>query len=127
MKKLLIFIIFMSFIIPFKALAGKKICESYLAKLRNIQSQQRAGYSNKKGQTLAEREKKARDHWWQCEQGKLSKKKGTKKVKKSKKKNKSLVKNMISSSYQSISIGRTLTNNVVIKAKFQGQQQKNWL
>jgi len=125
MIKLLIFIILISFAISFKVFAGKKACQPYLSKLHNIQAQQRTSYNNSKGRSLAEREKKARDKWWQCEQGRLPKKR--KKAQEIKKKHTSLLKKNNTLHNQNNPIVKSLTNNVVIKAKFHGQQQQDWL
>ncbi|MCW8833040.1 MAG: hypothetical protein OQK03_06970 [Colwellia sp.] len=58
---------------------AKKRCKPLLAKLHNIQAQQRAGYSSKRGLSLRAREDKARDMWWQCENGRTNNKKKKKK------------------------------------------------
>lgn len=112
-------------------LATKKACQPYLDKLRNIQSQQRAGYSNKKGRSLAEREKKARDKWWQCQQGKLSKntRKKSKRETKAKTKielakNKLLLTQKFSKSNAPFFGG---ANKLTIRAKYQGVKQQAWL
>ena len=61
---------------------AKKRCKPLLAKLHNIQAMQRSGHSATRGRSLRAREDKARDKWWQCEQGR------GKKVKQKDKKNK---------------------------------------
>ncbi|MDG1751664.1 MAG: hypothetical protein P8I03_08390 [Thalassotalea sp.] len=108
----------------FSVLATKKACQPYFDKLRNIQSQQRAGYSNKKGRSLAEREQKARDKWWQCQQGKLPNKK-RKKAKQKSKVNSSLSQ----TPFYKIPTKDTLSfsNKLTIKAKFKGVKQQAWL
>lgn len=61
---------------------AKKRCKPLLEKLHNIQALQRSGYSQKKGVSLRKREDKARENWWQCENGSAkSKKKAKKKTK----------------------------------------------
>ncbi len=73
--------------------AAKKRCKPLLEKLHNTQMMQRKSYSLKRGQSLREKEDKARDKWWQCENSSLSafkskygtKKKKAKKNKKSRK------------------------------------------
>lgn len=126
MNKLLLVIALLSFVFSFSSYAGKKECQSYLAKLRNVQAQQRAGYGNVKGRTLADREQKARDKWWQCQQGKLPKAKKRNKRNKRKKK-------MVKVSNKKIPIpsangtNQSITNKLVIKGKYQGQQQQDWL
>jgi hypothetical protein len=109
----------------FSVLATKKDCQPYLDKLRNIQSQQRAGYSNKKGRSLAEREKKSRDKWWQCQQGKLPKNKR----KKTKQKPNKTIANLPLHKASSTSGIKTLSfsSKLTIKAKFEGIKQQAWL
>ena len=125
MNKLVVFLILISFVVPSKVIAGKKVCLPYLAKLRNIQAQQRAGYSNKKGHLLAKKEQKSRDRWWQCEQGKLPKKK--KNIKKKSIEKKLQVKKIKIPDNQNNAMNKPFTSNLVIRAKFHGQQQQNWL
>ncbi len=107
-------------------LATKKACQPYLDKLRNIQSQQRAGYNNKKGRSLAEREKKARDKWWKCQQGKLPKNKRNKLSKKSKKKNNSHSYINSKNRLSKVPVSK-YSNALTIKAKYQGKMQQDWL
>ncbi|MDO6444833.1 hypothetical protein Q4493_03485 [Colwellia sp. 1_MG-2023] len=111
--------------------ATKKACQPYLDKLRNIQSQQRAGYSNKKGRSLADREQKARDKWWQCQQGKLKKNKSKKSKAKTKKANKSTTSysqlSQLSSTAKRKPNALSFTGSLTIKAKFSGRKQQAWL
>jgi hypothetical protein len=108
------------------ALATKKECQPYLDKLRNIQSQQRAGYSNKKGRSLAEREKLARKKWWQCQKGKQPKNKNKKANYKLKKKTKINQEVKKPKTYDDFS-SENFTNKLTIKAKYQGRKQQDWL
>ena len=111
--------------------ATKKACQPYLDKLRNIQSQQRAGYSNKKGRSLADREQKARDKWWQCQQGKLKKSKSKKTKRKAKNTNKAMAGisqfPLVSSTSKHKSKALSFTGALTIKAKFSGIKQQAWL
>ncbi|MEW6990252.1 hypothetical protein AADZ91_06120 [Colwelliaceae bacterium 6441] len=116
----------MAFFSSYSLQASKKACQPYLEKVRNIQSQQRVGHSNRKGRSLAEREQKARDKWWQCQQGKLPKPKTKTKKSKTKTKikpNKSQYHGLKFNSSSTMTFSKPLT----IKAKFQGQQQQDWL
>jgi len=101
---------------------GKKRCKPLLEKLHNIQAMQRNGYSSKQGVSLRAKEDKARNSWWQCEQGRGEK---------DKKKRKSKKKSLNNSRYDStnISAGAPFkTNNVVvIKSKYQGRKKQAWL
>lgn len=107
----------------FDVMATKKACQPYLDKLRNIQAKQRVGHSNKKGRSLVKQEAKFRDKWWQCQQGKLvtKNKKGKSKVKNKVVTNKTNTKELYKH-YQP-----NMTNQLVLKAKYQGQQQQDWL
>lgn len=109
--------------------AGKKQCQPYLDKLRNIQAQQRVGHSNKKAHSLAKREQKARDKWWQCQQGKLPKKASIKKKKKTRSKGSSLANKKMQTPIfdQAYAQSASLTNHVVIRGEFSGQKQQDWL
>ena len=62
--------------------AGKRQCQTYLDKLRNVQSQQKQGNSLKRGESLNKQESKARKVWWECEQGHLKKAHSSNKQKK---------------------------------------------
>ncbi|GAA6203912.1 hypothetical protein [Thalassotalea sp. SU-HH00458] len=111
--------------------ATKKACQPYLDKLRNIQSQQRAGYSNKKGRSLADREQKARDKWWLCQQGKLKTAKNKNTKKKTKKTHKAMASIKQLPTLHSISKSDpkalSFTSSLTIKAKFKGRKQQAWL
>ncbi len=108
--------------VPSQSFADKKQCKPYLEKLRNVQSLQKSGYSNKRGRSLAAREEKARDKWWQCEQGKLPKKKSKKKIVK-----KHRAKKVVNAAIGNTTYSGTLTNKLVIKSDFKGIQQQAWL
>ena len=102
---------------------AKKRCKPLLEKLHNIQAMQRSGYSSKRGISLRSKEDKARDKWWQCEQGKgLKTKNKKKKTAKKKRKTKS-------SKKKDIAAGTPFkTNNqIVIKSKYQGVKKQAWL
>ena len=114
-------------LLPFVSEA-KKRCKPLLEKLHNIQAMQRTSYSSKRGSSLRAREDKARDKWWQCEQGKGAKRKGKKKKKT---KNKGYKKR---NSYKPLELKTTLRttpfktqNAVVIKSKYQGDKKRAWL
>jgi hypothetical protein len=110
--------------------AGKSQCQPYLDELRNIQSQQREGYSAKRGESLNKREAKARKKWWGCERGLL------KKIKKSKKKKPKRAK--VSKKHQlpnhtqatGVKLNQSpfqTSNALVIKSRYQGRQLQAWL
>jgi len=124
LNKVLIIFALVCYFLSIETVA-KKACQPYLAKLRNIQAQQRVGHSNSKGRSLAERERKARNKWWQCQQGKLpkaKKKKTNKKVM-----SKSSLKKSKPPRYSNNTAYKPFTKNLVIKGKYQGQQQQDWL
>jgi hypothetical protein len=126
--KLIIFIIAL---LLFTSISeAKKRCKPLLEKLHNIQGMQRNGYSSQRGLSLRGKEDKARDKWWQCEQGR-----GRKDKKKIKSKAQGKSKNNKSSTtYKQnlqveISAGSPFkTNNIiVIKSKYQGSKKKAWI
>ncbi|NQZ80621.1 MAG: hypothetical protein HRT52_06345 [Colwellia sp.] len=107
--------------------AGKKHCQPYLKKLHTIQSLQRQGHSLKSSNSLNKRENKARDKWWQCEQGKLP----VKRKNKSKKKNK-VKKSKINPLFDLDSSDKKITpfatqKSLTFKGRFQGDKQFSWL
>lgn len=109
---------------------AKKRCKPLLEKLHNIQAMQRSGYSSQRGLSLRAKEDKARDKWWQCEQGRGTKQKKKRKVKKSSK-NKS---SQYSTAYKGYTHKKILagtpfkTNNaIVIKSKYQGNKKQAWI
>jgi hypothetical protein len=106
---------------------AKKRCKPLLEKLHNIQAMQRSGYSSQRGLSLRSKEDKARDKWWECEQGRGEK---TKHKTKSKSKKGSKNKNVKHHTTDiKISAGTPFkTNNViVIKSKYQGHKKQAWL
>lgn len=123
--------IFMCTLLLFTSVSeAKKRCKPLLEKLHNVQAMQRSGYSSQRGLSLRAREDKARDKWWQCEQGR-----GTKQKTKSKSKKNSKNK---SSQYSTANKGHTHkkilagtpfnTNNaIVIKSKYQGNKKQAWI
>jgi hypothetical protein len=128
--KLIIFIIAM---LLFTSVSeAKKRCKPLLEKLHNIQAMQRSGYSSQGGLSLRGREDKARDNWWQCEQGRGGKtKKKTKTKHKKNRKNKSI---QYSATYKqstqvNIPAGTPFkTNNtIVIKSQYQGNKKRAWI
>ncbi|PCH97195.1 MAG: hypothetical protein COB83_02765 [Gammaproteobacteria bacterium] len=118
-------VIFISALLVFTPVSeAKKRCKPLLEKLHNIQAMQRNGYSSQRGVSLRAREDKARDKWWQCEQGRGGKNK--KKVKKKSKKQSAVYKK---NKQMNIPAGTPFkTNNaVVIKSKYQGSKKQAWL
>jgi len=110
---------------------AKKRCKPLLEKLHNVQAMQRSGYSSQRGLSLRAKEDKARDKWWQCEQGRKVKKKSKNK---GNKKNKNQNNRQYSATYRrsshtKISAGTPFkTNNVIaIKSKYQGNKKQAWL
>jgi len=108
------------------AYAGKKQCQPYLKKLHNIQSLQRQAHSLKTSNSLNKREGKARNKWWQCEQGKLPIKYKKKKKKKKIKSKKSNVQFNLNSSVNQIAPFST-EKALIFKTRFQGDKQFSWL
>ncbi len=109
---------------------AKKRCKALLDTLHNVQAMQRNGYSAQRAASLRVKEDKARNKWWQCEQGKKVKKK---KQGKSKENNKSKNK-QIKRTYRqkkttkkSANLAFKTNNAIVIKSKYQGKKQKAWL
>jgi hypothetical protein len=111
--------------------AGKKQCQSYLEKLRNVQSQQKQGHSLKRGESLNKLEAKAIDIWWPFEQCNLKKAKRIKKKKQSHKnkraKQRSL--NVGSLDYTSKVNANPFQTSapLVLKSRFQGKKLQAWL
>lgn len=125
----LVLIIIVSLTTPDLALAKAK-CKSLLKKLHNVQAIQRQGYSLREGKSLAKKEAKARNEWWQCERGINNKVKAKKnktaksvkktRVKKSDSKSLGILENTASASFSSQS-------SVGVKSKYTGEQLKRWL
>ncbi|GHF78183.1 hypothetical protein [Thalassotalea marina] len=120
MKKILCCAVFVS--LATSAHATRPECQSLADKLDNIQAQQRLGYGAEKGKKLAEREKKAREKWWNC-QNKRTKNK--RKVKKKKQDTPSQASEK-SNSLLSHPTG-PLTNTIRISSKYKGRKQQMWL
>ncbi len=128
-------ITFVSVLLLFASVSeAKKRCKPLLEKLHNIQAMQRNGYSLKRGISLRAREDKARDKWWQCEQGRERKAKSKSKTKnkdknKSKNKNKSNRATDKLTAPTKISAGTPFktSNAIVIKSKYQGDKKQAWL
>lgn len=109
--------------------AGKRQCQPYLDKLRNVQSQQKQGHSLKRGESLNKQENKARKIWWQCEQGHLKKTHSSKnKQQKNKRpKQQSLTAaSLTKMSKVSIKPFQT-TAPLLLKSRYQGKQLQAWL
>ncbi|WDE12352.1 hypothetical protein [Thalassomonas haliotis] len=117
-----------------QSLQAKKACKKYLEKLHQIQAKQRKGNSLKQSNKLKEKETKARDTWWACENGKLAKKKSKSKKRQQKnpekiarlpgKKNKTAG----NSNKPPVSVVPFASQRaIVLKAEYQGQQQLDWL
>tara|TARA_R110000764_G_scaffold24452_10_gene58830 strand:+ start:663 stop:1172 length:510 start_codon:yes stop_codon:yes gene_type:complete len=133
MKQVIIFSLLLIMLLSsFEALAGKKHCQSYRKKLDSIQAQQRQANSNKRSKSLATQEAKARNNWWQCENGKL----------KSKTKKKQRVKLKHTDQKKIISVGGANNKKiaplkalvpfasnspVVVRSKYQGEKLQAWL
>ena len=105
--------------------AGKKKCQPYFDKLRNVQSQQKQGHNLKRGESLNKQEAKARNKWWQCEQGHL---KIAKKSKKNKPQNNKIVKQRSLTAKPLITISKVnvkpfqTSAPLVLKSRYQGKQ-----
>jgi hypothetical protein len=132
--KLMIFI--GAFLLFTSVSEAKKRCKPLLEKLHNIQAMQRSGYSSQRGLSLRGREDKARDKWWQCEQGRgvKAKNKTKNKTKGKDKKNSKNKSSQYSSTYKQNTKTKTIagtpfkTNNaIVIKSKYQGNKKQAWI
>jgi hypothetical protein len=129
-------IVIVSLLFSVPSFAGKKHCQSYLEKLRNVQSLQRQGHNLKRSENLNKREAKLRKKWWQCERGLLKTTKNSK-TKKQKKRNaqqkqkaqrekrKALINDslMVNASVSPFQTSAA----VVIKSRYQGKQLQAWL
>lgn len=135
---LIFFVIALILLLMSQPTEAKKRCKPLLKKLHNVQSMQRQSYSLKRGQSLRNKEDKARARWWDCEN--LSKSRFNKKygVKKSNSKKAATKKKRKSSSSRKVSRKKsalitqanTIQFNqrsaVVIKAKYQGVKLSAW-
>ncbi len=110
---------------------AKKRCKPLLEKLHKVQALQRSGYSKNKGMSLRKREDKARDKWWQCENGKVKPKKKSKRKSKKKSNTYKSVNRMRSKIIDTNKAGEATpfkTNNaIVLKSKYQGKKKRAWL
>jgi hypothetical protein len=107
--------------------AGKNQCQSYLDKLRNVQSQQQKGHSFKQGERLNKREAKARKKWCQCERGLLKTSKSRKKKKKKAPKKYQLATDTQKTRIKLNQSPFQTSNALVIKSRYQGKQLQAWL
>jgi hypothetical protein len=111
--------------------AGKKHCQPYLDKLRNVQSQQKLGHSLKRGESLNKQEGKARKIWWQCEQGHLKKthlSNKQKKQQKNKRPKKQGGTTVSLTQMPKVSVKPfQMTAPLVVKSRYQGKQLQAWL
>lgn len=109
---------------------AKKRCKGLLEKLHNVQVLQRNGYSVKRAASLRAKEDKARDKWWQCEQGRKTKKKKKSKTQRSKKNKHKQVnkvysqKNLIN---KTANLPFKINNAIVVKSKYHGHKKQAWL
>lgn len=133
MKRTILFsILLISLLCSFSTLAGKKQCQKYRKKLDNIQAQQRQSSSLKRSNSLSTREGKARDIWWQCENGKLNvkSKKENKKAKKAshRKKQSAPQYTKIKQYSDSKPLVPFATNRpLVVRARYEGEKLQAWL
>ena len=111
--------------------AGKRQCQPYLDKLRNVQSQQKQGHSLKRGESLNKQESKARNIWWKCEQGHLKKTHLSNKQKKQKKSKVPKQQRVTKASLTQMSKVSLkpfqMTAPLVVKSRYQGKQLQAWL
>jgi hypothetical protein len=107
--------------------AGKKQCQTYLDKLRNVQSQQKQGHSLKRAESLNKQESKARKIWWQCEQGYLKNKKLSTKKKQKTTKRQRISSNTLTDISKVIVKPFQMTAPLVVKSHYQGKQLQAWL
>jgi len=137
MRLSLLFIFFIVVCFPSSSAIAKKRCKSLLAKLHNIQTMQRKGYSLTKGDSLRDREDKARNNWWKCEQGKDDKlknhkKKGTKKkshsVKSKRIKQTNQQKAKQKNKHTKLKSATPFKTNhaIIIQSKYQGSKKRAW-
>ena len=111
--------------------AGKRQCQTYLDKLRNVQSQQKQGHTLKRGESLNKQESKARNIWWKCEQGHLKKTHLSNKQKKQKKSKVPKQQRVTKASLTQMSKVSLkpfqMTAPLVVKSRYQGKQLQAWL
>ncbi len=133
--KYLLLIVVFAIISPISE--AKKRCKPLLDKLHNIQTMQRHSYSAKRGESLRNREDKARKNWWQCENSSAKKKKKTTKKRADKTANSNTkVKNVNGKNVnrKNVNIKKIragtpfkTSNSIVIKSKYQGDKKRAWL
>lgn len=130
--KFALFFSLLCFLCLFSSLTdAKKRCTPLLEKLHNIQAMQRHGHSAKRGESLRAREDKARDTWWQCEQGR-SKKTNTQGQKKRDSKtaeHHSQSQKTKTASQKTIKAGTPFKTSsaIIIKSSYQGDKKRAWL
>lgn len=105
---------------------AKARCKPLLQKLHNIQALQRQGYSLKKGISLRKREDKAREKWWQCEQGR-EKSKAKKKPIKGKNSTAKISRKTQPYRLAKAKSSGFSNSNVITRQKYQGDQLQEWL
>ena len=132
MKQIILFsLLFIILFSSFEVIAGKKHCQSYRKKLDSIQAKQRQANSNKRSNSLATQEAKARKTWWQCENGKLKPKAKKKPRVKIKRTNKKKVINLRRVDGKKAKSPKPIMpfstqNSVMIHAKYQGEKRCSW-
>jgi hypothetical protein len=131
MYQLKLVLVILIFFLISPVVEAKKRCKPLLEKLHNIQASQRSGYSAKKGLSLRNREDKARNNWWQCENGSSKKNKKAKMQKKKKNKRKTVSANIKQKRIKGkkITAGKPFQtiNAIVIKSKYTGEKKQAWL
>jgi len=137
MRLLLLFIFIIVIFFTNSSAIAKKHCKPLLAKLHNIQTMQRRGYSLTKGLSLRDREDKARNNWWKCEHGKDEKlkkhrKKGSKKKshsvksKRIKQTNKQKAKQRNKQTKVKSATPFKTNHAIIIQSKYQGHKKRAW-
>ena len=108
---------------------AKQRCKPLLEKLHHVQALQRNGYSSKRGTSLREREDKARNNWWQCENGGGKAKKKKKKKYRSESKTANYNSQANNKKRKTIKAGTPFKTShaIVIKSKYQGEKKQAWL
>ena len=131
MKQLKFVMILIACFLILPVAEAKKRCKPLLKKLHNIQALQRSAHSAQRGLSLRNREDKARNKWWECENS--SGKNKNKPKKKSKKKNgretASVSAQLKRKKGKKITAGTPFktSNAIVIKSKYQGEKKQAWL
>ena len=125
-KGLLLVVILIVQVITISSSQAKARCKPLLQKLQNIQAMQRHGYSLKKGISLRKREDKAREKWWQCEQGRGNQK-TKKKVAKSKRPTAKLSGKNKPNKLAKVKPSDFSGSSVIARQKYQGSELQQWL